>query len=76
MLGLIRGEHCGPHVLRYVIDFQSAMLCINIGYRFHNVLRKGMEMARFHGLCDGKRMIRKRKRLVFFAKNSGGLCNW
>ena len=34
-----RGEHGGPHVLRYVIDFRSAMLCINTGYRVYNVLR-------------------------------------
>ena len=25
------GVHGGPHVLRYVIDFRSAMLCIKIG---------------------------------------------
>ena len=33
------GVHGGPHVLRYVIDFRSAMLCIKIGYRVYNVLR-------------------------------------
>ena len=26
--------HGGPHVLRHVIDFRSAMLCIKIGNRF------------------------------------------
>ena len=41
MLRLIRGggEHGGPHVLRYVIDFRSGMLCIKIGNRVYNVLR-------------------------------------
>ena len=33
------GLHGGPHVLRYVIDFRSAMPCIKIGYRVYNVLR-------------------------------------
>ena len=33
------GVHGGPHVIRYVIDFRSAMLCIKIGYRVYNVLR-------------------------------------
>ena len=41
MLELIRGGgggglgvHGGPHVLRYVIDFRFAMLCIKIGNIF------------------------------------------
>ena len=25
-------SHGGPHVIGYVIDFRSSMLCINIGY--------------------------------------------
>ena len=33
------GEHGRPYVLRYVMDFGSAMLCIKIGYRVYNVLR-------------------------------------
>ena len=33
------GVHGGPHVLRYVIDFRSAMLCNKIGDRVYNVLR-------------------------------------
>ena len=33
------GGHGRPNVLRYVIDFGSAMLCIKIGYRVYNVLR-------------------------------------
>ena len=32
------GGHVRPHVLRYVIDFRSPMLYINIGYRVYNVL--------------------------------------
>ena len=28
----VGGGHGRPHVLRYVIDFRSAMLCIMIGY--------------------------------------------
>ena len=39
-LGVGRGvEHGGTHVLRYVIDFRSAMLCIKIGNRAYNVLK-------------------------------------
>ena len=39
MLRLIRGgKHGGPHVLRYVIVFGSAMLCIKIENRVYNVL--------------------------------------
>ena len=33
------GEHGRLHVLRYVIDFRSPMLCIKIGHRVYNVLR-------------------------------------
>ena len=33
------GGHGRPYVLRYAIDFGSAMLCIKIGYRVYNVLR-------------------------------------
>ena len=32
------GVHGGPHVLRYVVDFRSAMLCVKIKYRVYNVL--------------------------------------
>ena len=41
------GEHGGLHVLRYVIDFRSAMLSIKIGYRVYNVLRWGIPMVGF-----------------------------
>ena len=49
----------GPYVLRYVIDFGSASLSIKSGYKVYNVLRKGIPMVRFHGLCDGKIMKNK-----------------
>ena len=51
--------HGRTHVLRYVIDFESAMLSIKIGYRVYNILRWGIPMVRIYGLCDGKIMERK-----------------
>ena len=33
------GGHAGSHVLRYIMDFRSAMQCIKIGDRVYNVLR-------------------------------------
>ena len=36
------GVHGGPHVLRYVIDFRSAMLCIKIGYRVYKKSRRAL----------------------------------
>ena len=63
------GVNGGPHVLRYVIDFRSAMQCIKIGYRLYKVLRWGISMVSFHGLCDGKIMVRKTKNFWFLCEN-------
>ena len=41
------------HVLRYVMDFRSAMLCIKIRYRIYNVLKWNIRVVRFQ--CDSKR---------------------
>ena len=53
------GVHGRPHVLRYVIDFRSTMLCIKIGYRVYKLLRWGIPIVRFYGWSDGKIMVRK-----------------
>ena len=55
---LVEG-HGRPHVFSYFIDFRSSMLCINIGYRVFLVLGLEVPMLRFHGLCDGKIMVKK-----------------
>ena len=48
-----------PPCFKIGIEHPVFQLCIKIGYRIYNVLRYGIPMVRFHGLCDGKRMVGK-----------------
>ena len=57
-----------PHVLIWEIDHPVSQLCFNLGYRVYKILRKGIPMVRFYGLCDGK--IRARKGFGFCVEKS------
>ena len=39
------------------------MLCIKMGNRAYSLLRSGIELVRFCGLCDSNKIVRKK---IFF----------
>ena len=41
------------------IDYPVTRLCTNIVYGVYIVLGYEKQLARFHGLCDGERTVRK-----------------